>query len=88
MPETKIYTIRKLEFSGKWIEFWFEERKHIIDTEDGKEDKWIECCKIYMLDQVVEEAGITPYELQMQGYNMLIGKKVEWSGDRPIKLIK
>lgn len=89
--ESKEYTIRHIEFSGKWAEFWFEE-EHKSSGEEGTEhyigDQWAECCKIYMLDEVIEKAGITPYELQMKGYHMLIGMKLTWKGDRPIELNK
>lgn len=70
----KIFTIEKINFTGKWCEFWFEELKEV-----RKNGKYDQCCKIYMMDMV---DFINIGKVATDGYK---GKFVVWGDacDRP-----
>lgn len=85
-----ILTIKKISFSGKWVEFYTEENpKYIVELDNDykptgdKELTWDTCCKNYMLVKVIDDANLDNQVL-MDGYNSLIGYKMIWKDDRPI----
>lgn len=77
----KILTIRKVNFIGKWVEYWFEEEQKIEYDEYFKEniDKWIHCSKGYMLWDLVENARIYD-EIMNHGF---AGRKTKWIYESP-----
>ena len=71
-PTEFIATIKKIAFSGKWVEFWWVEND--VPEKVGSFDT---CCKIYMFDKLIEDEGWED-DVLMNGYNSLIGKKLKW----------
>lgn len=69
------YAIKSIKTSGKWVEFWFEGEP---PRENGG---WHQCCKQYMLYEVVENAGLNDHVLN-HGFKGLV---VTWpeGSDRP-----
>lgn len=87
-----IYTIRKINFSGKYVEYWFEEEEKYTDVLDDdykptgdKELTWSHSSKNYMFEQCIDDAGLRE-QVIMDGYNSLIGYQLEWKGD-PVKFV-
>lgn len=61
---------------SKWVELWLYPR-----TEGEGATKWDDCCKWYMLNEVVEKAGLNEHVLN----HGLAGIYLLWPpGDRPI----
>lgn len=77
--KTKIRTISDINFTGKWVEYWFEEEKDIRYDEYLGEDKdnWINSTKNYMLENLVNEADLERH-IYRHGY---VGLKTEWEDD-------
>jgi len=68
--EEKILTIRNIRFSGKWVEFWFEEML------DEFEDGYHYSSKQAYLYRAVDAAGID-YQVRYKGIEWLYGKKIK-----------
>ena len=51
-PVCKIKTIVKINYSTKWVEFWWND-----------DDKWTDCSKTYRFEKALEESGISLGEL-------------------------
>lgn len=85
--DNKIYTIRKVNFTGKWVEFWFEEEINIIPANPISEyehlrveqDKWIESCKGWKLHALAEESGLED-EVYNNGF---VGLNIEFEYSSP-----
>jgi len=83
----KILTIKKVNFTGKWAEFWFEEEPHIIPADPDSEyehlrveqDCWTNSCKAYQLHNLVELGGLID-EVDNNGFK---GLKMEWNYKSP-----
>lgn len=82
----KILTIEKVNFIGKWVEFWFDEEKKYTDVLDdnykptGEEEEiWSECSKAYILWNAVEKSKLTD-DVHNNGF---VGKKLKWFFDSP-----
>jgi len=77
------YQIARVRCSGKWMEFWFVGGTAWSDEVDSRYD---ECCKFYMLWELVEKAELEDYVLN-HGY---VGLMVTWpaGSDRPTVLFK
>jgi len=77
MSDIEILTIKFVRYSGKYMEFWFEERPD--------SDEFHRCCKAYMFHSLVDEdLGI---HMLNEGVK---GLKVEWKDTdaRPIRVFK
>jgi hypothetical protein len=74
MNELKIFTIEKLKFTGKWVEFWFEEDFPRMTDEDS----YHLSTKTYMLWEVVYKAGVYT-EIAINGFK---GVKTIWEKDK------
>lgn len=85
--ENKIRTIRKVNFTGKWAEFWFEEEISITPADPDSEyehlrveqDKWTNSCKAYQLHNLTELGGLID-EVDNNGFK---GLKMEWDYKSP-----
>ncbi len=66
------FTIEKIRPYEKWVEIW---------SEHAKEGKYDFCCKGYMLDVVIREAGLSEYVLE-RGIRGII---ITWLNDHPRK---
>lgn len=69
-----IYTIKRVQSCGKWIEFWFKE---------SDSERFDRCCKYYLLQKLVDGAKLDQYVLN-HGF---VGLKLDWDGDGPIKVL-
>lgn len=78
-PET--YTIQKINYSGKWVEFWFYESNNSDPSRS-----FDQCCKNYMFGKCIKDAELED-QVFYEGINSLIGEKIIWLGDRPIKIL-
>ena len=74
MNELKILTIEKLNFTGKWVEFWFEEDFPRMTHKDS----YHLSTKTYMLWEVVNKAGVFN-DVYNNGFN---GIKTIWEKDK------
>lgn len=70
--ETQILTIKKLHFTGKWVEFWFEEDVKGGESYEGS--TYDLSSKSGYLWEAVEEADIYD-EITTNGFK---GKKLQW----------
>ena len=86
MKTKAIVTIKEINISGKWVDFWFEEGR--FDSENGT--SFDQCCKRYMFDDIIKP------ELLSEIYtNGLKGYKMEWKRSKemgnqwvPVRLFK
>ena len=69
----EIYKIKKVNCSGKWIEFWFH------GSENGRYDK---CCKNYMFGEIVDNKDLFN-DIKNNGCK---GLYIVWESDRPCDL--
>lgn len=69
--DEKILTIKKVNFTGKWVELWFHEDHETIVPEA---DSYHLSSKAYRLWEAVERAGIDN-EISNKGFE---GLKVRW----------
>lgn len=82
MSEIKELTIKELNISGKWLEFWVEEETRLEKIFDYEENKltnedyeaWTYSCKTYMFEEAITKAGLDDYVYN----NGRIGLKVVW----------
>ncbi len=74
--DDKILTITKVNFTGKWVEFWFDGGKPMIKDDS---ECYHESSKAYMLWDAAEKAGLTN-EIHNTGF---VGKKLKWTYDAP-----
>lgn len=78
--KNKKLTIRKINHTGKWTEFWFEEEKNSRISDDPEyskyniEDHWVHCCKTYMFYDMIDNNGLSDH-LHNHG---AAGLKTEW----------
>ena len=78
----RILTIRKLNFSGKYVEFWFEEDRNVSFNKyfNKETDDFVLCCKSGDLQKAVEDSGLGD-DVFWNGYNKIIGKTTKWVRD-------
>lgn len=74
MNELKILTIDNLNFTGKWVEFWFKEDFPRMSSDESHHLS----TKIYMLWEVVYKAGVYN-EIILNGFK---GVKTIWEKDK------
>lgn len=73
---TKITTIEKINFVGKWVEFWFEENHETIS---GRPDGFHGSSKLWKLHKLIDEAELADHIAN----NGLKGMKLEWEFRSP-----
>lgn len=74
VKDNLIVTIEKVKYSGKWIEFWFQED---YVTVSGNPGDYHLSSKVYKLDEVMNKAGLHDYIMSngMRGLKMLWKKE-------------
>lgn len=80
--KNKLVKIRKINFTGKWAEFWFEEEQKIIPANPNSEyehlrveqDMWIHSCKLLKIYALAKEAELEDEVIN----NGFIGLNTEW----------
>jgi hypothetical protein len=71
MMETKIVTIEKVNFTTKWVEFWFKEEHQTVTSDP---DSYHESSKAWKLHEIIDEADLVN-EVANKGYK---GIKIEF----------
>lgn len=68
--EDKIYTIHRIRFDGKWIEYWFKE----LELFPNKVGTFHECSKAYMFWNCIYDAELYDEIIS----NGVSGRKIKW----------